>query len=184
MSAIRRLRIASRRMPQSPADIINARGFWDALPAPKQATPAQVASIRQNASQALACCQRSAEHVEHRRQLPGARLCAARRKLDRRTHAGRRHRQRPDAAQCASRVARAQSDGRKPITTVVAKGFAASRRRHRDAMAAAAQRDNDVWMRVMILAPSASTAMTASFMGEPDMTVSARISSNRKLRSP
>ena len=58
------------------------------------------------------------------------------------------------------------------ITTVVSKGLrgypgvAIATR-----MAAAAQRDNDVWMRVMILAPSASTAMTASFMGEPDMTV-------------
>ena len=29
--------------PQTPADIINARGFWDAVP--KQATPAQVAAI-------------------------------------------------------------------------------------------------------------------------------------------
>ena len=41
---------------QTPADIINARGFWDALPAPKQATPQQVASISANISarQALA----------------------------------------------------------------------------------------------------------------------------------
>ena len=32
--------------PQTPADIINARGFWgDAATAPKQATPAQVAAI-------------------------------------------------------------------------------------------------------------------------------------------
>ena len=33
--------------PQTPADIINARGFWgDAPPAPKQATPAQVAALK------------------------------------------------------------------------------------------------------------------------------------------
>jgi len=39
--------------PQTPADIINARGFWDQMPAaPKQATPAQVAAI--SARQALA----------------------------------------------------------------------------------------------------------------------------------
>ena len=39
--------------PQTPADIINARGFWGDTPAtPKQATPAQVAAI--NARQAVA----------------------------------------------------------------------------------------------------------------------------------
>ncbi len=31
--------------PQTPADIINARGFWDNIPAPQQATPAQVAAL-------------------------------------------------------------------------------------------------------------------------------------------
>ena len=36
--------------PQTPADIINARGFWDDVPA-KQATPAQVAAL--NARKAL-----------------------------------------------------------------------------------------------------------------------------------
>src|SRR3954447_19852270 len=38
--------------PQSPADIINARGFWDNVPAPQQATPAQVAAL--NARKAVA----------------------------------------------------------------------------------------------------------------------------------
>src|SRR6202035_1006920 len=39
--------------PQTPADIINARGFWGDAPAtPKQATPAQVAAI--SARQAIA----------------------------------------------------------------------------------------------------------------------------------
>src|SRR3954471_11615503 len=37
--------------PQSPTDIINARGFWDDIPAPKQATPQQVAAL--TARQAL-----------------------------------------------------------------------------------------------------------------------------------
>jgi hypothetical protein len=37
--------------PETPADIINARGFWDDMSAgPKQATPAQVAAL--NARQA------------------------------------------------------------------------------------------------------------------------------------
>ena len=39
--------------PETPADIINARGFWDDMPAtPNQATPAQVAAL--NARRALA----------------------------------------------------------------------------------------------------------------------------------
>ena len=43
----------SEPKPQTPADIINARGFWDDAPAtPKQATPAQVAAI--SARRALA----------------------------------------------------------------------------------------------------------------------------------
>ncbi len=37
---------------QTPADIINARGFWDAPATPQQATPAQVAALK--ARQALA----------------------------------------------------------------------------------------------------------------------------------
>ena len=48
----RRLHKAEAK-PQTPADIINARGFWgDAPTTPKQATPAQVAAI--SARQALA----------------------------------------------------------------------------------------------------------------------------------
>src|SRR5207245_9024346 len=43
----------SEAEPQTPADIINARGFWGDTPTtPKQATPAQVAAI--SARQALA----------------------------------------------------------------------------------------------------------------------------------
>jgi len=46
-------RFRRRNRAQTPADIINARGFWGDAPAtPKQATPAQVAAI--SARQALA----------------------------------------------------------------------------------------------------------------------------------
>ena len=48
-----RRRQKAEAKPQTPADIINARGFWGDAPAtPKQATPAQVAAI--SARQALA----------------------------------------------------------------------------------------------------------------------------------
>jgi hypothetical protein len=35
----------------------------------------------------------------------------------------------------------------------------------------AAARSNDVWMRMMILAPSASTSMSATVLGDSDMTL-------------
>jgi hypothetical protein len=38
-------------------------------------------------------------------------------------------------------------------------------------LTAAASRDNDVWMRAMILAPSASTAMLSTVFGDTDLTV-------------
>ncbi|MDB5627039.1 MAG: hypothetical protein JWR73_2841 [Tardiphaga sp.] len=160
---------------QTPADIINARGFWDALPAPRQATPAQVASIsaRQALANALAANDpQSTSSIDASFQAlayaPPAASSTIERKPDRSV---------VTASAPMPRGARPASPARNPmavnsITTVVAKGLrgypgvAIATR-----LAATAQRDNDVWMRVMILAPSASTAMTASFMGEPDMTV-------------
>jgi hypothetical protein len=56
------------------------------------------------------------------------------------------------------------------ITTVVAKGahgeggVVASAR-------IAASSGNDVWMRVMVLAPSASTSMSATVLGDADMSL-------------
>jgi hypothetical protein len=58
------------------------------------------------------------------------------------------------------------------ITTVVAKGahsktgvVSTSTR-----LAAAGSRDSDVWMRAMILAPSASKSMHSTVMGDTDLT--------------
>src|SRR5256885_12401448 len=54
----------AEQKPQTPADIINARGFWDDAGAtPAQASPAQVAAIRaREALAATADPQRSEEH--------------------------------------------------------------------------------------------------------------------------
>lgn len=153
--------------PQTPADIINARGFWGDAPAtPKQATPAQVAAIgaRQalasadpqptasvSALQALAYAPAASSPVDR------ANIVAASAPIPRgfRTAAAPRN---PAAATT--------------IDTVVAKGsqgqgnvVATSTR------LAAARGNNDVWMRVMMLAPSASTSMRATVMGDTDMTV-------------
>jgi hypothetical protein len=151
--------------PQTPADIINARGFWGDSPAtPKQATPAQIAAIsaRQAVSgadpqstasisaafQALAYAPAAAPPVERSNIVT--------------------------ASAPIPRSARPASPARNPmavnnITTVVAKGsqglVATSTR------LASAAKSNDVWMRAMILAPSASTSMSVSAMGDPDLTL-------------
>ena len=72
------------------------------------------------------------------------------------------------------RIVRPASPARNPmavnnITTVVAKGsqgMVANSTR-----LASATKSNDVWMRAMILSPSASTSMSVSAMGDPDLTL-------------
>jgi uncharacterized protein YcbK (DUF882 family) len=160
--------VATEAKPQTPADIINARGFWDAAPAtPQQATPAQVAAL--SARRALAAAtdpqpaastsafQQALAYAPPTTPLDRSRIVAASAPI-------------PRSARPAS-VARnpmAVTD----ITTVVSKasqgqpGITMSRR-----LAAATSGDNDVWMRVMILAPSASTSMSATVMGDSDLTL-------------
>ncbi len=168
--------------PQTPADIINARGFWDALPAPKQATPQQVASIGANISarQALANALAANDPQSKDPQTTSSIDASFQALAYAPVAATSSVEKTPDrsvvtASAPMPRSIRPTPPAKNPmavnaITTVVAKGVRgypgvtlATR------MASATLRDNDVWMRVMILAPSASTAMTASLMGEPDM---------------
>jgi len=148
--------------PQTPADIINARGFWDA--APRQATPAQIAAISaRNAvnstdpqstasvseafNKALAYAPAASSPVDR------ANIVAASAPLPRNTRPARN----PMAAPT--------------IDTVVAKGPQGQASVVATATRIAAAKGNDVWMRVMILAPSASTSMSATVLGDSDMTV-------------
>jgi uncharacterized protein YcbK (DUF882 family) len=153
--------------PQTPADIINARGFWGDAPAtPKQATPAQVAAI--GARQAIAAADpQSTASVSAAFQalayapaasspVDRANIVAASAPIPRSF--------RPSSLQRNAAAATT-------IDTVVAKraqvqggAFATSTR-------LAASRSNDLWMRVMMLAPSASTSMNATVLGDADMTL-------------
>jgi uncharacterized protein YcbK (DUF882 family) len=155
--------------PQTPADIINARGFWgDTSATPKQATPAQVAVIA--ARQAVNGAGGGADPQST------ASISAAFQALAY-APAAAPPAERPNVVAASApipRSARPASVARNPmavnnITTVVAKGqqgtVATSTR------LAAAPKANDVWMRAMILAPSASTSMSVSAMGDPDMTL-------------
>jgi uncharacterized protein YcbK (DUF882 family) len=153
--------------PQTPADIINARGFWDdAATAPKQATPAQVAAIsaRQalastdpqstasvsTAMQALAYAPVSSSPVER------GNIVAASAPIPRGV--------RPASA---SRSATAVTT----VDLVVANGPQGPGSVVATATRIAAANSNDVWMRMMILAPSASMSMSATVLGDTDMTL-------------
>jgi uncharacterized protein YcbK (DUF882 family) len=152
--------------PQTPADIINARGFWgDAPAAAKQATPEQIAAIRARQAVASAADPQSTASISAAFQAlayaPAATPPA----------------ERPNVVAASApipRSARPASPARNPmavnnLTTVVAKGsqgqVATSTR------LASAAKSNDVWMRAMILAPSASTSMSVSTMGDADLTL-------------
>ncbi len=153
--------------PQTPADIINTRGFWDDMPAPKQATPQQVAAI--TARQALAnVVDPAASESSFAKAMAYA--PPANSPVDRANVVA--------ASAPIPRSIRPASVAKNPmavnnITTVVAKGaqgqsstIAVATR-----LTAAAIPDNHVWMRAMILAPSATTSMSASVMGDGDMTI-------------
>jgi hypothetical protein len=151
--------------PQTPADIINARGFWDdAATTPKQATPAQVAAI--SARQALAAADpqptASVSALQALAYAPApsspvdrANIVAASAPIPRSV--------RPSTSRNA-----APATG---IDTVVAKGPQGQGSVIATSTRLAAAAGNSIWMRVMMLAPSASSSMNATVLGDADMTL-------------
>ncbi|QIP02580.1 DUF882 domain-containing protein [Bradyrhizobium symbiodeficiens] len=146
--------------PETPADIINARGFWDDVPAaPQQATPAQIAALK--ARQALA----SATDPQATASLPNAALQAlayapAASPVDR-ANVVAASAPIPRSARPASRsVAQATE-----INTVVGKnvdGAVATATR------LSAAKSESIWLKIAMLSPSASRAMSVTLMGELD----------------
>ncbi len=152
--------------PQTPADIINARGFWgDAAAAPQQATPAQVAALKArqavapadpqstasvpSAMQALAYAPASAPTVDR------ANMVAASAPI-------------PRSARPAPRNAAAVAT---EINTVAAKGTQGQSGVIATSTRISAARGNDIWLRVVMLAPSASNSMFTTVLGDTDMTL-------------
>lgn len=147
--------------PETPADIINARGFWDDVPAaPQQATPAQVAALKARqalaaatdpqptasvsnaAYQALAYAPTSASPVDR------ANVVAASAPI-------------PRSARPASRSVAQASE----INSVVGKrvdGLVATATR------LSAAKGESIWLKIVMLSPSASRAMSVTLMGELD----------------
>ncbi|MGY4512236.1 DUF882 domain-containing protein [Bradyrhizobium sp. USDA 3650] len=147
--------------PETPADIINARGFWDAPATPQQATPAQVAALKARqalaaaadpqptasmssaAYQALAYAPASASPVDR------ANVVAASAPIPR------------SARPASSRNVAPATE----INTVVGKRV--------DGMVATATRlsaakGESIWLKIVMLSPSASRAMSVTLMGELD----------------
>ena len=155
---------------QSPADIINARGFWgDASVAPKQATPAQIAALKARqavtptdppstasipaAFQALAYAPVSTSPVDR------VNIVAASAPI-------------PRSARPAPRNA---STAATEINSVAAKGAQGQDGQVGGVIATstriAAAKGNDVWLRVVMLAPSASSSMFTTVLGDTDMSL-------------
>ncbi|WP_284268846.1 DUF882 domain-containing protein [Bradyrhizobium iriomotense] len=151
--------------PQTPADIINARGFWDDTPtAPQQATPAQVAALRARQALASATDPQATASVSSSAYQALAFAPAAASPVDRANVVA--------ASAPIPRTARPGAATRSlaqatEINTVVAKGaqgmIATSTR-------LSAAKGESMWLKIVMLAPSASRSMSVTLMGDIDMT--------------
>ena len=152
----------AEQKPQTPADIINTRGFWDDAGAtPAQASPAQVAAIRAREALAATADPQPTASVPVAYQAM-AYAPAASSPVDR-NNVVAASAPIPRSIRPAPRNAAAVTE----INSVAAKGpqgagVATSTR-------LSAGRGSDIWMRVMMLAPSAST-MSVTMLGDVDLT--------------
>ena len=156
--------------PQTPADIINARGFWgDAPTMANQATPVQVAALRARQAVGAADPQPTAS-VSEAFNKALAYAPAASSPVDRANVVA--------ASAPIPRNVRPTRNAGAPATeinTVVAKGPQGQGNVINSVISTstrlAAAKGNDVWMRVVMLAPSASRAMSTTVLGDTDMTL-------------
>ncbi|MBN9584868.1 MAG: ATP-binding protein [Afipia sp. 62-7] len=133
--------------PQSPMDIINARGFWDSEPA-KPSTRAQIAALKARGAVVAADPQATASLPQNVSQALAYAPAAT--PLDRA----------PVVAATAP-VPRGAEIGASPV-----KGKTATMVRTK-----ATDQTNNVWLRAMIVAPSASMSLSAAILGDQDMRV-------------
>jgi uncharacterized protein YcbK (DUF882 family) len=161
----------SEQKPQTPADIINARGFWGDMPAAaKQATPEQIAAIKAREAVTSAEPQSTASISAAFQALAYMPVSSS---VDRSKIVS--------ASAPIPRGARpAPRDGGAPATeinTVAAKGLQgqAGHQGQGSVIATSARitaaKGNDIWLRVVMLAPSASTSMFTTVLGDTDMTL-------------
>jgi hypothetical protein len=156
--------------PETPADIINARGFWgDAPTTANQATPAQVAALKARQAVGAADPQPTASVTEAFNKAL-AYAPAATSPVDR-----------ANIVAASAPIPRNVRPTRNPavaateINTVVAKGIQGGVQGQDSVISTstrlAAAKGSDIWMRVVMLAPSASNAMSTTVLGDTDMTM-------------
>ena len=157
----------SEPKPQTPADIINSRGFWDDIPKDSnQATPAQVAALRARQALAAATDAQPTASVSASFNKAMAYAPAAASPVDRVNVVAASAPLPPRPARPARNAGAAATE----INTVVAKGLQGQDNVVATSTRLAAARGNDIWMRVVMLAPSASTAMSTTVLGDTEMT--------------
>lgn len=146
--------------PETPADIINARGFWDTPATPQQATPAQVAALRTRQALAAATDPQPTASVSSA-TLQALAYAPAASPVDRANVVAASAPIPRSARPAASRnVAQATE-----INTVVGKttdGMIATATR------LSAAKGESIWLKIVMLSPSASRAMSVTLMGEVD----------------
>jgi uncharacterized protein YcbK (DUF882 family) len=143
---------ASEPRPQTPIDIINARGFWDNEPAPK---PTSVQAAVQKARNVVASTDPLQTASLSQSDLVRAKLSEA--------MAYAPVSQPVDRSKIAASSAPISGNG-ETILVKATRGTA-------DTVRIARWEMNEIWLRAMVLAPSVSRSLSASLLGDQDMTV-------------
>jgi uncharacterized protein YcbK (DUF882 family) len=156
----------SEPQPQTPADIINARGFWgDEADAPKQVTPEQLAVISAHMALEGAGVEATASIPTTYQAMAYAPAAAA--SLERGNIVAASAPIPRSVRPVTSRNAAAATE----INTIATKGVQGQGDLIANATRLSAARGNDLWLRIMLLAPSASMSMSVAVMGDSDLTL-------------
>ncbi|OAF08405.1 ATP-binding protein [Bradyrhizobium centrolobii] len=152
--------------PETPADIINARGFWDTPATPQQATPAQIAALKARQALAAATDPQPTASVSSSAYEALAYAPAAASPVDR-AKVIAASAPIPRTGRPASRSLAQATE----INTVVAKSTGAKSTDGAIATSArlSAAKGESIWLKIVMLSPSASRAMSVTLMGEIDM---------------
>jgi hypothetical protein len=152
---------------QTPADIINARGFWGDEPTTaKQASPAQVAALRAREAVGAAADPQSTASVSENFNRALAYAPAASSPVDR-SNIVAASAPVPRSIRPTRNAAAAATE----INSVVAKGAQGQGSVITTSTRLSAAKGNDLWMRVVMLAPSATNGMLTTVLGDTDMSL-------------
>jgi len=156
---------AAEAKPQTPADIINARGFWDDnATAPRQASPAQmIAAISARKALESADPQPTSSVPAAYQALAYAPAAAP---TADRSNVVTASAPIPRSVRPARNAAAAATE----INTIATKGLPGKGDPVTTATRLSAGKGSDIWMRIMMLAPSASRAMSVTVIGDTDLT--------------